>query len=198
MPTGPPLRSAGVQQIDDDGEPRENFLERIIREYGSKTSKQLRSTDSVRDDDDDDDVDDKPLAKKRRSTSPSPVPTPISDASRKRKDRDESEESSKRRKAVVPVVSESSVDTRKRKSVDDIVIESNEGHRDKRRADMPPPPPRLAVVKFVRKRQPNMLSGTSYMLQLLQADAEEEASGELDERSDAVPARRRAAAETVA
>lgn len=214
MPTQLPPPPPPPQRAPDNEESRENFLERIIRQYGgvgadaeSTTRKRQRDTDEQQQQQlapagEDDDVDDK--IKRRRSASPPPPPppppiaTPTSEISRKRKERDSSDESSKRRRSgelapaqlvtvsdlnvsTVPAAATTSTTTRKRQSSDS-VAESSEAHRDKRRSDgMPPPPPppapraaATAVVQFSRKRQPGMLSSTSYMLQLLQADAEEE------------------------
>ena len=143
---------------DTTDESRESFLERIIREHAGG--------DNGEGDGKGGDVDDNLTG----------------DNYRKRKDRDTSDESARKYRSLVSehapplkVVSELDFSSAQTLSSSSSLVDST----DMLRVGVMSPPtaraPTPIVANFSRKRQPNMLSGTSFMLQLLQADAEEEA-----------------------
>lgn len=147
---GLPLRTAGVREVGEDGKIQENFLERIMREYDESPTKRAKRTDE------DEDVDDK-----------KPALSPNVDGRKRRLDDDP--RVLQRIEAIAPGMFKTSLDNVKRRKFEE----------EEERAVSPPPPPQPVrpreIVRFSRKRQPNMLSGMSYLLQVLQGDAEEEA-----------------------
>jgi hypothetical protein len=165
---GAPLRKqARVEKVDDSSESEKNAIERILLDYAEPLHDSSHKRKRDADDDDDEDRDDKKVDDNDVNTGANIIP--VSFLQKRKRDNDGSID---RLGAQTSALSQLKKRTRDSEQTDDrslVPISTSTttvGALSKRRA---------TPAAIQHKRQPNMLSMQSFMLDLLKADAEEEA-----------------------